>query len=509
MVSHLAPVSPAALSALAISLAMGSLASTAIAQDSSPGPTAAPELRLERVILSTGGVGLFHHSASVTGTATLTLPVRIDQVDDVLKSLRLSDPLGGGVAALLPVRAPLDEVFRALPLDPEDLSSPSRLLASFIGAELTISGPQSLTGRLLSVTPEAVLSQDGSEFLRHRIGLMTAQGLKQAILEDATGVAFSDPKIQQIIDKALAALSTLQDGTTRTIEVTLGAGSEPTSPRAVSLSYLAEVPLWKASYRLTLPPVTQDSGPQTDARLSGWAVLENLSGQDWTDVTLSVASGEPVTFQQALYDPYFVDRPSVPVEISGRVLPDADGGATAYADAPLAEAAPAMAPAPGMAPTMRMQVTSASPLDDQAGAPTALRQQAAAQTLFTFPAPVTLPNGHSLLMPLTQDGTEITRLAVYRPQDNSRHPLAAVSLKNDSGTALPPGAVTLYQAVDGGGITHLGDARLSTLPPDEERLLFFAVDSAVVVDREQSASRTVSGLSAANGVLRLREVERI
>ena len=58
-----------------------------------------------------------------------------------------------------------------------------------------------------------------------------------------------------------------------------------------------------------------------DGDLQGWASLENLSGEDWSGVDLTVVSGNPVTFRQALYDAYYVHRPEVPVEVLGRVLP--------------------------------------------------------------------------------------------------------------------------------------------------------------------------------------------
>jgi len=47
------------------------------------------------------------------------------------------------------------------------------------------------------------------------------------------------------------------------------------------------MPLWKATYRLVLPA---DVGATT-ARLQGWAVLENFSGQPWNDVELTLLSG--------------------------------------------------------------------------------------------------------------------------------------------------------------------------------------------------------------------------
>ena len=51
------------------------------------GPVNATDLSLERIMLSSGGVGYFEYEAVVDGNATLSLDVPLDQVDDILKSL--------------------------------------------------------------------------------------------------------------------------------------------------------------------------------------------------------------------------------------------------------------------------------------------------------------------------------------------------------------------------------------------------------------------------------------
>ena len=51
------------------------------------GPVNAADLSLERIMLSSGGVGYFEYEATVDGNATLNLDVPLDQVDDILKSL--------------------------------------------------------------------------------------------------------------------------------------------------------------------------------------------------------------------------------------------------------------------------------------------------------------------------------------------------------------------------------------------------------------------------------------
>ena len=69
-----------------------------IAALSSNGASAAPgtstDLELRRVLLSSGSVGYFEYEATLQGESDLRLSVRRDRVDDVLKSLVISDGTG-------------------------------------------------------------------------------------------------------------------------------------------------------------------------------------------------------------------------------------------------------------------------------------------------------------------------------------------------------------------------------------------------------------------------------
>ena len=60
--------------------------------------------------------------------------------------------------------------------------------------------------------------------------------------------------------------------------------------------------------------------------LQGWATIENLSGQNWKEIELTLVSGRPVAFHQALYEAYYVTRPEIPVEVAGRLMPNVDRG---------------------------------------------------------------------------------------------------------------------------------------------------------------------------------------
>ena len=129
--------------------------------ESSAGSAGAQTLALKRVMLSSGGVGYFEYEATIDGASDLKLPVKRDQVDDVLKSLVVYDDKGGVGGLSLPGREPLRQVFKDLPFDQAALDSPAELLAAMKGAQVTLGGPRAITGRIVSVQEETVSLGDG------------------------------------------------------------------------------------------------------------------------------------------------------------------------------------------------------------------------------------------------------------------------------------------------------------------------------------------------------------
>jgi hypothetical protein len=261
----------------------------------------------------------------------------------------------------------------------------------------------------------------------------------------------------------------------------------------------------KASYRLSLP-----ADPHADrARLQGWAVLENFSGQDWHDVSLSLLSGNPVTFRQALFESYYVQRPNVPVEVAGRVLPRPDTGSISAE--PAARGAARLAPtlqqkAPGIvgaAPEAMAAPPPSRGLPIPAQIEAAQAVEGVTQTAFTLPYKVSVTAGQSLVLPILDGALPAERVDLYQSSADQRHPLAAIAVTNDGETGLPPGVLTLYEQSAAGGAIYLGDARLVAFPPGEKRMLSYAVDAKVTVDRGSEEQNTIVKAAIVQGVMRL------
>lgn len=444
-----------------------------------PAAARADGLVLRRVMLSAAGIGYFEYAGEADGAAPLALDVPRARVDDVLASLVIFDAAGHIGAVTLPGEDEDRAAFADLPFGRLAFTSARDLLNALRGTEVTVRGPRPMSGRLLSA--ETMTEPSGTEggVPRTRVSLLTATGVQQFVLEDADSVQVADPALRARIDRALAALHGHAAADMRRLTLRVpGQG-----PREVRVGYVAAAPLWKATYRLLLPATKGQP-----ARLQAWAVLENDSRTDWNGIDLTLQYGNPVTFRQALYRSYYVQRPEVPVEVLGRILPGVDTRARTLAAAP--------APVP-----MRMQAAAAPLAAPESAAPPA---EGAEATLFRLPMKVTLPAGQTATLPILDRDVPAARLDLLE-QDRA-HPLAAVRLTNDTGASLPAGVLTLYDGAD--AASFAGDARLGGLPPGQSRLLAFAEDLRTAAQWQTATDTRLIGVTAAAGVLHLLSRDR-
>jgi hypothetical protein len=455
------------------------------------------DLTLRRVMLSTGGVAYVEYAADVDGAARLALDVPLSQVDDVLKSLVVFDSAGGTGGIELPGHDDSPAALGDVPFGPEVLASPLAYLNALRGVALEVRGPRPMTGRLLraeTVTePAAADRQHGAE--RTRVSLMSDDGLRQFILEDAESVQVADPALRRRIAAALGALRTEASSSMRHV-ILHGTG---TGTRTLRVGYVVGAPLWKTTYRLVMPPAGTATGK---LRLQGWAVLENTTGADWDGVQLALQYGNPVTFRQALYRSYFVTRPEVPVEVLGRLLPNVDAGATPAMK--LEPPAPGSAPAPMSVP-MPAQVARAAPQYARpamaAPAEETTITEGAAETVFVLPTPIVLAAGHTASVPILDSEVSGSRIGLV--QSGRAHPLSAIRLTNDTKASLPAGVITVYDPTSPAAFA--GDARLGGLPAGESRLLSFAEDLRTRISWHNDDAASIGAITAANGVLRIDE----
>jgi hypothetical protein len=453
----------------------------------------AADLPLTRVVLFSTGVGYFQHDGQVDGDATVPLSFRVEQINDLLKSLVLMDKGGTVGPVTYAPREPLAKALEAFSVNLGDDPNTYQLLRRLRGSEATITtGTTSAQGLILGVEYHQVVSKDGAETLDF-VNVLTKDGLRNVPLGPATVIQLTDPKLNDELTAALTAIAGSRDVAKREVDLHfMGQGK-----RQVSAAYLLETPVWKTTYRLVVGDKPY---------LQGWAIVENTTDDDWNKVDMALVSGRPVSFTQNLYEPLYAYRPEVPVALPVPVTPRTEEGAleeeqakAGVEGAPLAMAMPAPA-APG---AKRARVTgwvdyrgglggglgggAYASNSGEAGIAlqegvTAVAQGERAGELFSYQIkqPVTIERQKSAMIPIIATDIGGEKLDLYNGQTNALHPLNAFRLKNTSGEHLMAGAITVF---DGG--MYAGDALIDDLSAGDERLITYAVDlgTEVAVDR--------------------------
>ena len=108
-----------------------------------------------------------------------------------------------------------------------------------------------------------------------------------------------------------------------------------------------------------------------------------------------------------------------------------------------------------------------------------------------------------MMVPFVEREVTATRTWLYQPDISARRPLAAVRVRNDGDSGLPPGIVTAYDAGSDDNINFVGDAQLPLLPRGMFKFVIFALDTKTDIRREDKGVQRIVLGKAVNGVLTL------
>ncbi|MCL1928832.1 MAG: DUF4139 domain-containing protein [Treponema sp.] len=459
------------------------------------------ELPVKRIALFSSGVGYFEHSGTVSGSAELTLTFEVGMVNDALKSLVVGDPgQGASPSVSYPSEDTLIRTLQSLGIDLSRNPGTAEIFASQRGAEIEVSAPNPISGRILGVERRASARSAFGDIVQDAfLSLSTNEGIRIIALSDIASFSFKDPALNADLKRALDLIAANRTTRNRSLLVRLpGSGS-----RTVSLSYVIAVPVWKVSYRLDLG--------QQQPLFQGWAIIDNNSDTDWNNVELSLVSGRPVSFIQELYPPYYFTRPTLPLAIAGSAQAGTyaggydrqeealvmreralmDDSAVVYEMDTMAKAA-----APSAA-----RNTGGGPASNVTSVQTAAAGSAAGdQFAFTVKNPVTLNRRQSAMIPLVNGKMGAVKTLVLtgnKALNGSIHPDLAAELTNTTGMKLPAGPITVF---DGG--SYAGDALIEFFGENDKRLIKYGEDLSVTGTAAlDSGTRLVSTVTISGGVM--------
>lgn len=472
------------------------------------GETALP---IRRVTLYASGVGSFQHFGRVTGTETISMRFKTDQINDILKSMVLLDLDGGDIGAVTYAsQEPLARRLASFGIDISRINNTVELLGQLRGSGVMIDTPEGrFEGSVLAVEDRMTLvtaTQGGNHahYKEPYVTIVTESGLRSFPVSGIRTLEITDERLRGELSRALMALAEHRADRSKAVEVTFS--GSPNVARRVVASYVSEMPVWKSSYRLVLP----DEDAKGRATLQAWAIVENTTDHDWTSVELALASGRPVSFVMNLYQTLFAPRPEVPVPLIMAVAPriyeavanrqmlDSETRSRERAGRGFggvaARAAPSMAAEVADESQMQYEL-SGGQMADYAAKAQAAAGVVGEQFLFTVEAPVTLARQQSAMLPIANSAITGERVSVYAPGEGL-HPMRGMRIENDAGIPLMPGPIAVYD-----GSVYAGDAQIPHTSRGMDRLLTYAVDLDVRVDQESKGRAHVQRFQIINGML--------
>lgn len=283
------------------------LAITGCAHSTANAPSTS-ELPVSRVVMYQSGIGYVERAAVFEGDE-LVLRIRPNQINDILKSLTVIDRGNGRpVSISLPVSQKTLDAIAQIPANIQE-GGIQALLEAFRGAHVKIkSRSGSYTGRIIGLEKheeqESIHVNTNSNVFdgnQTTLTIMNENNVLEIIpVNDIKSVELRDKTLAEGLERSLNV--SLNEGDWKQIELRIHMDSD--KKRELAMSYIVSMPTWKPAYRLILSDSDQ-------AVLQGWAVISNVTGSDWNDISFSLVSGQPMSFTYDLYTPQFLERPDL------------------------------------------------------------------------------------------------------------------------------------------------------------------------------------------------------
>ncbi len=462
-------------------------------------------LPLSKVVMFNSGVGYFEHQGTVDGNARVSFRFRVEDINDLLKSMILEDRGGGTISTVTyGSRDPITKTLKTFPIDLTDNPTLGRILDQVRGERVEIDAPNALSGVLLGVEVrkrEVGANHDvvPAEFLN----LLTDQGLRSVPLESIGRIKLLDEKLDADLRQALQVLALGHNTDKKSVTLDLLGNGQ----RAVRVAYIQATPVWKTSYRLDLD--------KKSPFLQGWAIVENTTEDDWNNVKLTLMSGRPISYTMDLYEPLYVNRPVEQLNLFGSLRPQTYGQNMAIVPPQIVgdKAAPARqfaakekdlarrvagempAQAPAAAPAARDEFQIALNPDGNAAA----AGEVGELFQYVIGTPVTLARQKSAMLPIVNESIKGEKVSIYDQSVEAKHPLNGLKLVNSTSLHLMQGPITVF---DGGA--YAGDAKIDDLPPGAERLISYALDLKTEVAPETKGHpEQITSIKLVKGVMQV------
>ena len=480
---------------------------------------AGQSLPLHRVILYSNGVAYFERRGTITGHAEVNLPFKESQINDVLKSMVVLDLGKGRIGAVsynssAPPSARLAEIPFSIDAGTENDTAGglAAVLKQLQGARASVTTAKgSVTGSILTVEEKkSQIDANKPPVTSHSLVISSESGeLMSFDLAEVRSVRLLDEGARHDVSEFANASASARRRDAKTITVT----SDGEGSREMVVSYTVASPIWKTTYRVVL-----DSAGKP--YFQGWAIVDNVSDEDWSAVSLSLVSGTPVSFIQPIQQPMYRYRPVIAIPSDLRLDPqvyEASQGVAGGVEGGVAGGVPGgvpggslqeritvdgarinqlplngrnfnkpaklnagSEPTPPPAPTITELITA----EDSGVDAAATGAEVGDLFEYRIDQPITVRRDSSALIPILQTRMEGERVSIYNESVRKDRPMGGMRLKNTSPLTLEGGSLTVLD-----GDAYAGEALMDRLKPGEERFISFALDLGTLVTARTKGDR--------------------
>lgn len=470
-------------------------------------------LSIRQVVLYKHGVGFFERQGKLSGVKA-GLSFRVEEMNDVLKSLTVIDRAGGQVLGIeYTTPQSREEQLTGCSIRLDDDRSLRDLLVSLRGRRVRLSLDQGerLTGilvgldelperqpvalSLVSLLVDGIEAQPAASSEVGNAGASPAPalgGVEIAELGRVNGVEILDDRGAS--DLRFFLRTALNQEQYRQVTVHLSPGDHD-----LSVSYIAPAPTWQVGYRLVVD-AEEDKEPR--AFLQGWGVFHNRLEEDLDGISLSLVAGMPISFVYDLYSPTVPERPLVAEEerVTPGLVEFAASMDTFRAPEGVEELGLAMGPGlrAALAPAARKAISREAL--QEAALVSAVGESLGELFQYVIGTPVTVQRGHSALVPIVAHELSGRKELLYNGSKMPAHPVATLRLKNETGLTLERGPITVIERG-----TYVGEAMLPFTSADGEMAVPYAVELGVRVREQTGTSRQIRGLQIEGAYLQFEE----
>ncbi len=468
------------------------------------------QLPIRRVILYSNGVAYIERRGFVSGNAEVNLSFKQSQVDDVLKSMVVLDLGQGKIGAVsYNSSAPISSRMAEIPFSVNPVSGDgggiSSVLSQLQGAKVVVTSTKgTAAGSILTIERKTIKTEKETQVTSVLVIASESGEISSFDLADVKSVKLIEDGTQRDINEFANATASARRLDAKTITVT----SQGTGQREMVVSYTIAAPIWKTTYRVVLDA-------EGKPFFQGWAIVDNVSDEDWQNVQLSLVSGSPVSFIQNLQKPLYRYRPIIPIPEDLNLDPqiyDAEGGSgsgggfgTGYSNGTgsgngmgSGDDGP---PPPPQANYMSVQTSISDALVNEQGGVQTAATGSELGDLFEYKIgnPVTVTRNRSALIPIVQTKMDGERVSIYNEASREDRPMGGMLLTNTSPLTFEGGSLTVLDRD-----AYAGEALMERLKPKEQRLISFALDLGTRVSTEVVGdSRPAQLVKVANGVFQV------